>query len=109
MGLNSWTELPNIKDLYAIFEGPAYTKWRALRDSEDSRYLGLTAPRFLLRQPYSPTDNPVKNFNYYEDVSQNHEDYLWGNTAGCWHAISQTVLPNTAGVQTLSVRKAAAQ
>ena len=72
---------PNIKDLYAIFEGPAYTKWRALRDSEDSRYLGLTAPRFLLRQPYSPTDNPVKNFNYYEDVSQNHEDYLWGNTA----------------------------
>ncbi len=78
MGLNSWTELPNIKDLYAIFEGPAYTKWRALRDSEDSRYLGLTAPRFLLRQPYSPTDNPVKNFNYYEDVSQNHEDYLWG-------------------------------
>lgn len=52
MGLNSWTELPNIKDLYAIFEGPAYTKWRALRDSEDSRYLGLTAPRFLLRQPY---------------------------------------------------------
>ncbi len=80
MGLNSWTELPNIKDLYAIFEGPAYTKWRALRDSEDSRYLGLTAPRFLLRQPYSPTDNPVKNFNYYEDVSQNHEDYLWGNS-----------------------------
>lgn len=79
MGLNSWTELPNIKDLYAIFEGPAYTKWRALRDSEDSRYLGLTAPRFLLRQHYSPTDNPVKNFNYYEDVSQNHEDYLWGN------------------------------
>ena len=81
MGLNSWTELPNIKDLYAIFEGPAYTKWRALRDSEDSRYLGLTAPRFLLRQPYSPTDNPVKNFNYHEDVSRNHEDYLWGNTA----------------------------
>lgn len=25
MGLKSWTELPNIKDLYAIFEGPAYT------------------------------------------------------------------------------------
>ncbi|WP_312948291.1 type VI secretion system contractile sheath large subunit [Superficieibacter sp.] len=81
MGLNSWTELPNIKDLYAIFEGPAYTKWRALRESEDSRYLGLTAPRFLLRQPYSATDNPVRSFNYYEDVSRNHEDYLWGNTA----------------------------
>lgn len=81
MGLKSWTELPNIKDLYAIFEGPAYTKWRALRDSEDSRYLGLTAPRFLLRQPYSATENPIKSFNYAEDVSHSHEHYLWGNTA----------------------------
>lgn len=81
MGLNDWTELPNIKDLYAVFEGPSYAKWRALRESEDSRYLGLTAPRFLLRQPYSPTENPIKSFSYYEDVSRNHEDYLWGNTA----------------------------
>ncbi|MBJ8834265.1 MULTISPECIES: type VI secretion system contractile sheath large subunit [Citrobacter] len=81
MGLNSWTELPNIKDLYAIFESPAYTKWRALRDSEDSRYLGLTAPRFLLRQPYSATENPIRSFNYAEDVSHSHEHYLWGNTA----------------------------
>lgn len=39
-GLNSYTELPTIKDLYSVFEGPAYTKWRALRESEDSRYLG---------------------------------------------------------------------
>ncbi|EOM3404114.1 type VI secretion system contractile sheath large subunit [Escherichia coli] len=104
MGLNSWTELPNIKDLYAIFEGPAYTKWRALRDSEDSRYLGLTAPRFLLRQPYSPTDNPVKNFNYYEDVSQNHEDYLWGNRALRSHWFVRengTLLESSRGLQPL--------
>jgi type VI secretion system protein ImpC len=80
-GLNSYTELPGIKDVAAIFEGPAYTKWRSLRESEDSRYLGLTAPRFLLRQPYAPDDNPVKSFSYRENVSRDHEDYLWGNTA----------------------------
>lgn len=80
-GLNSYTELPTIKDLYSVFEGPAYTKWRALRESEDSRYLGLTAPRVLLRLPYSPTENPVKSFCYEEDVRHRHEDYLWGNTA----------------------------
>ncbi|KFB99222.1 ImpC family protein [Trabulsiella guamensis ATCC 49490] len=80
-GLDTWAELPGIKDPGAIFEGPAYSKWRALRESEDSRYLGLTAPRFLLRQPYAPGENPVKSFNYREDVSCNHEDYLWGNTA----------------------------
>ena len=80
-GLDTWAELPGIKDPGAIFEGPAYSKWRALREAEDSRYLGLTAPRFLLRQPYAPGENPVKSFNYREDVSRNHEDYLWGNTA----------------------------
>lgn len=80
-GLDSYTELPGMKDVSAIFEGPAYTKWRALRESEDSRYLGLTAPRCLLRHPYAPDENPLKSFNYRENVSRNHEDYLWGNTA----------------------------
>ncbi|EOU9710290.1 type VI secretion system contractile sheath large subunit [Salmonella enterica] len=80
-GLKSYTELPQIKDLYAVFEGPAYAKWRSLRESEDSKYLGLTVPRFLLRLPYSPTENPIKSFNYHEDVTGSHEDFLWGNTA----------------------------
>jgi type VI secretion system protein ImpC len=81
LGLDSWTELPAIKDVGAIFEGPAYSKWRALRESEDSRYLGLTSPRFLLRQPYASESNPAKSFNYRENVSCSHDDYLWGNTA----------------------------
>lgn len=80
-GINSYAELPAIKDLKSVFEGPAHTKWRSLREAEDSRYLGLTAPRFLLRLPYSPTENPVKMFNYSENVKQDHEHYLWGNTA----------------------------
>ncbi|MFE8730601.1 type VI secretion system contractile sheath domain-containing protein, partial [Aeromonas hydrophila] len=72
---------PSIKDLKSVFEGPAYTKWRSLRESEDSRYLGLTAPRFLARLPYDPTENPIKGFNYKEDISSDHDHYLWGNTA----------------------------
>ncbi|OLQ84323.1 type VI secretion protein [Vibrio ponticus] len=80
-GVDSFEDLPNIKDLKSTFESPKYAKWRALRESEDARYIGLTAPRFLLRVPYSPTDNPVKSFNYSENVSSNHDHYLWGNTA----------------------------
>ncbi|MDC9590476.1 type VI secretion system contractile sheath large subunit [Xenorhabdus sp. XENO-10] len=80
-GVNSFTDLPAIKDLKSVFEGPSHTKWRALRESEDSRYLGLTAPRFLLRLPYSNVENPIKNFNYQENVSRDHEHFLWGNTA----------------------------
>ncbi len=80
-GIDSFEQLPNIKDVKSIFESPKYTKWRALRESEDARYLGLTAPRFLLRVPYDPTENPTKTFNYEETVNQSHEHYLWGNTA----------------------------
>lgn len=80
-GLENFQGLPNLKDLKSIFEGPQYTKWQAFRESEDARYVGLTLPRFLLRLPYGPDTQPLKAFNYQEDVSGNHEHYLWGNTA----------------------------
>ena len=71
--------LPNLKDLDSLFEGPQYAKWRAFRESEDARYVGLLLPRFLLRLPYGPTTTPVKAFNYQESVADEHEKYLWGN------------------------------
>lgn len=80
-GIEDFSELANIKDLNAVFEGPRYIKWRSLRESEDARYIGLTAPRFLLRTPYDPSENPIYSFNYSENVKNSHEDYLWGNTA----------------------------
>ena len=80
-GEDSWLKFPNLKDLKAIMEGPKYTKWQGFRESEDARYVGLTAPRFLLRLPYSKEDNPVKSFDYNESVTGKHENYLWGNTA----------------------------
>lgn len=80
-GQESFLGLPNLKDLKSIFEGPQYIKWNSFRESEDARYVGLTLPRFLLRLPYHPENNPVKAFTYTEDVSKSHENYLWGNTA----------------------------
>ncbi|WP_259779337.1 type VI secretion system contractile sheath large subunit [Aestuariispira ectoiniformans] len=80
-GVDSFTQLGEIKELSSVFEGPQYAKWRGLRESEDARYVGLTAPRFLLRNPYDPLENPVKSFQYRETVEDSHEHYLWGNTA----------------------------
>jgi type VI secretion system protein ImpC len=80
-GVEDFRELPNLKDLKSIFEGPQYTKWQSFRESEDSRYVGLTVPRFLLRLPYGPDTQPVKAFNYIENVSADHNEYLWGNAA----------------------------
>jgi len=80
-GLESFTGLPDLQDLKDHFEGPQFAKWQSFREQEDARYVGLTVPRFLLRNPYDPEDNPVKSFVYKENVANSHEHYLWGNTA----------------------------
>lgn len=80
-GLSSFERLPALKDLQDIFSGPRYAKWQSFRESEDSRYVGLTVPRFLLRQPYDPENNPVRAFVYKERVDDNHANFLWGNAA----------------------------
>ena len=80
-GLESFAGLPDVKDLKDHFEGPQFAKWQGFREQEDARYVGLTLPRFLLRTPYDPEDNPVKSFVYKETVAGSHEHYLWGNTA----------------------------
>jgi type VI secretion system protein ImpC len=77
--MEDWKKIP---DLSAYMEVADYTKWNALRDTEDSRYLGLTFPRFLTRLPYGPDTVPVKSFNYREDVAgTDHDKYLWGNAS----------------------------
>lgn len=80
-GVDSFEELPNLKDLDAVFEGPQYSKWQSFRDHDDSRNVGLTVPRFLLRLPYGEKTSPVKAFNYEETVEGDHKSYLWGNTS----------------------------
>lgn len=77
-GEESFENLPRLKDLKSLFEGPQYARWHAFRESEDARYVGLTLPRFLLRLPYGQDTIPVKSFNFNEDAVGKHENYLWG-------------------------------
>ena len=77
-GLKDYLNIPNLKDIHALFEGPQYTKYSAFRETEDARYVGLLLPRFLVRLPYGAGTVPVKAFNYEEDVIGKHGAYLWG-------------------------------
>jgi type VI secretion system protein ImpC len=77
-GEQNFLNLPNLKDLKSLFEGPQYARWHSFRESEDSRYVGLCMPRFLLRLPYGEKTVPVKAFNFNEDVVGHHDRYLWG-------------------------------
>jgi type VI secretion system protein ImpC len=82
MNMESWQELSNPRDLTKIFQSPEYAPWRSLRESEDSRYLGLTMPRVLARSPYGPMSNPVEDFAYEEDTEgAKHDKFTWMSAA----------------------------
>src|SRR5437868_10717648 len=82
MQMESWQELANPRDLTKIFQTPEYAAWRSLRESEDSRYIGLTMPRFLSRLPYGSRTNPVSEFDFEEETEgQDHSKFAWSNSA----------------------------
>ena len=80
-GLESFTELDQPRDMAKIFQTSDYAKWKGFRESEDSRYVALTAPRMLLREPYGSETVPIEAFQYEEQVTGDHGRYLWGNAA----------------------------
>ena len=77
-----FTELGGPRDLSKIFTAAEYMKWKSFRESEDSRYVGLTLPHILMRLPYGDETIPVEDFSFEEDVDgTDHSKYLWGNAA----------------------------
>jgi type VI secretion system protein ImpC len=79
---DSYTELVGPRDLAKIFDNDAYIRWKAFRESDDSRYVGLTLPHVLGRLPYGKETAPVEAFDFEEDVDgRDHSKYLWTNSA----------------------------
>ena len=80
MQMESWQELANPRDLTKIFTNTEYAAWRSLRDSDDSKYVGLAMPRFLSRLPYGAKTNPVDEFDFEEETAGGeHGKYCWAN------------------------------
>ncbi len=82
LGMQSWQELSNPRDVAKQFDAMDYMAWRAFRQSPDSRYLALTMPRFLGRRIYGAKTEPVDAFGFEEDVGGGeHDKHLWVNSA----------------------------
>jgi type VI secretion system protein ImpC len=82
MGMDSWNELMNPRDLSKVFDTPDYAAWRSLRDSDDARYVGLCLPRVLSRLPYGAKTEPVAEFALEEETDGHKgEKYAWMNAA----------------------------
>ena len=82
MGMDSWTELSNPRDIGKVFDTPEYAAWKGLRDQDDSRYVGLCMPRVLARLPYGAKSEPVEEFAFEEETDGHTGDkYGWMNAA----------------------------
>lgn len=78
-GKKSLDDVMKIDDIENYMDRAEYIRWNGFRDTEDSRYVSLTFPRFLLRLPYGES-NPVRSFRYEERAnSADHENFLWGS------------------------------
>ncbi|CAD5366096.1 conserved hypothetical protein [Rubrivivax sp. A210] len=63
----------------ALAEPAALAGWQALRGSEAAPWLGLAAPRVLLRLPYGKRSDPVSAFAFEEFAgTPTHAHFLWG-------------------------------
>jgi len=90
LGMDSWTEIGTPPDISEIFDTPDFAKWNTLREDENSRYLALTMPRVLAREPYSQNGTSgVEEFNFEEETDgHTGEKYAWMNAA---HAMAVNI------------------
>lgn len=90
LSMDSWNEIGVPPDLSEMFQTPEYAAWNGLRDSENSRYIALTMPRVLAREPYGQNSTmKVAEFAFEEETDGHKgENYAWMNAA---HALAVNV------------------
>ena len=87
-GLDNFSALSTPLNLRSVFKQKEYLKWNSLRDKIDSRFLGLTVPRILMRLPYRTKPGSYKGIYFYEkSATDDHGNHLWGNASYAFAAI----------------------
>lgn len=90
LGLDNWGEINVPPDLSEILATPEYAQWNSLRESNNSRFLALTLPRVLAREPYGQNSNSVVDEFNFEEETDGHagQKYTWMNAA---HAMAANI------------------
>lgn len=73
--MDSFYEVSPRINFIKLFQTDDYQEWASFREKYESRYVGLVAPRFLLRKPFRINKNKGLGFCFNEDK----DSYLWGN------------------------------
>ena len=82
INLSEFGQMPGIRDIGKVFDSTEYARWKGFRQTEDSRYVALTLPHVLMREPYGKDTRQIDEFAFEEGVDgRDHSKYLWGNAA----------------------------
>jgi len=85
-GMDDFSSIGLPIDIENIFNQSAYVKWNALRKLKDTRFVGLTLPKILMRRPYRTTMGSYKGLAFCEQSDAKAKNNLWGNASyafGC--------------------------
>lgn len=82
VGLENYAELSRITDLQTLMRNANSERWSRWRLNEDTRFIGLVAPRILMRAPYEPDLRERHDgFAFRENIDKVGINLLWGNGA----------------------------
>ncbi|MGF1732354.1 type VI secretion system contractile sheath large subunit [Photobacterium kasasachensis] len=88
IGVDHFAELASVSNIQSQFTQREYQSWRSLRDSEDARFLGLTIPHILMREPYQQDGSRKEEFYFKETIRNAQADHLWGNASFAFAAVT---------------------
>ncbi|GAB2511354.1 type VI secretion system contractile sheath large subunit [Microbulbifer agarilyticus] len=87
-GVDRYDDIAKPMDYGEIFRDKQYIRWNSLRELEDSRFIGITLPQVLMREPYTKSLSAFHGLQFREDVGSFDSDkYLWGNSVFAMGAV----------------------
>lgn len=92
LDLDDFSALSRLPDLSRIIQDTARRRWENLRRNEESRFLGLVAPRILMRMPYEANTRKRNDyFSFREIIDDKGTNLVWGNAA---YAFAMVIIRN---------------
>ncbi len=81
-GVDHYSELDLRQSIATTLKQVEYARWHSLQEIPDVRFIGLAAPRFLIRCAHRGRSVPDPGFIFQERVGkQDNTDRLWANGA----------------------------
>jgi type VI secretion system protein ImpC len=85
--LKNIAHLPNVPDIAAKLQLPAYANWRRFQTNPVSRWVCFTANRYLAREVYKLSRESGASLDYQEKADASHPEwYLWADAG--WLVLS---------------------